>query len=902
MISTNYATLSEETMIIAAKSDAENCDNWLPLWIHLCDTAYVMDFLLNNWVSSIYDVDSMEKEQIKKVGIFAAAVHDVGKATPAFQSMISPKIKGHSKEIIDIDVDISKQFTEKERIEFGHHAEGGALLLEKYGLCREVAVVIASHHGVIPRRGYADEEASNLAQHETLFWDKNSKNKWQAIQNEHINFALELSGLKSLRDVPSINKEMQIILSGLLITADWIASNTTYFPLVSRSIGNDMLKSFNVDRGAEGLKRLKFPAQWKAGNTCKNKDLINEYFGFTSNSIQEKVQQIARNIDNPGLFIIEAPMGSGKTEAGLAVAEILAKKMNKTGLAFFLPSQATTNALFTRVEKWARNQTDEDNLAIQLAHGSFLLNNDFDVLKNSNYEQSGNPELIAHQFFCGNKSFLMANFVVGTIDQLLMAAVQQKHVMLKHLGLADKIVIIDECHAYDAYMNTYLDRILKYLCQYKVPVILLSATLPSKRRAELFKAYNPQFINPDIDNTKKDLRYPLISWTDGNHSEYEPVVLPSNTEKTISIEYLSEEHIVDTIKYMSEAGACVGVILNTVAKAQEIAKQVEGFAFEKMTLYHAQYLVPDRFKKESTILKLAGKTSSRGDRNGVVVIGTQVLEQSLDIDFDVLITELCPMDLLLQRIGRLHRHNNRIRPEKCKNARCLIVGTGKGEFDIGTKAIYGEYLLKKTSSLLTDKIVLPRDISGLVQSTYDENNVEDLLKEEYIQFCLQREGQKQRASSFLLLPITHSRRNSNTIEGLSVNNVTEDTARASVRDGDPSVEVIVLCRNSDSTYSLLSKDETDCVISFESTPEYELAKKIASQRLRLPYKLSNKWNGPKVIDCLRKESDEMMGMAQKSPWLHNELFMILDSSASRQLLDHYRIHYSHKYGLVIEEE
>lgn len=281
----------------------------------------------------------------------------------------------------------------------------------------------------------------------------------------------------------------------------------------------------------------------------------------------------------PGIFILEAQMGVGKTEAALGAAEILAKHGGEGGIFFGLPTQATANGIFGRLLAWAEKQPDGLEHSIKLAHGMAELNEAYLRLQQDTVrveedleaDPDADPEIrmMVHQWFRGNKQGLLADFVIGTVDQLLMAALQQKHVMLRHLGLAGKVVVIDECHAYDAYMNCYLDRALTWLGRYKVPVILLSATLPAKRRVELVRAYLNGRTAPDgLWQTCRG--YPLLTWTDGE--KVEQTTIPLETEpRRVETFPLTEEQLTDTLRSALREGGCAGVIVNTVKKAQAIA-------------------------------------------------------------------------------------------------------------------------------------------------------------------------------------------------------------------------------------------------------------------------------------------------------------------------------------------
>ena len=214
--------------------------------------------------------------------------------------------------------------------------------------------------------------------------------------------------------------------------------------------------------------------------------------------VQAAAVQIALGMADPGLMIIEAPMGEGKTEAALAAAEILAATTGAGGCFLALPTRATSDAAFPRMLNWLERVPDADRergaLAVGLAHGKARFHTDFqDLMKvgrSVGIELDGEPqtrELAAHRWLSGRKKALLSSFVVGTIDQLLFAALKSRHLALRHLGLAGKVVIIDEAHAYDVYMSQYLDRALEWLAAYRVPTIVLSATLPGRRRKEMLR-------------------------------------------------------------------------------------------------------------------------------------------------------------------------------------------------------------------------------------------------------------------------------------------------------------------------------------------------------------------------------------------------------------------------------
>jgi group II intron reverse transcriptase/maturase len=224
---------------------------------------------------------------------------------------------------------------------------------------------------------------------------------------------------------------------------------------------------------------------------------------------------------------------------------------------------------------------DEDH-SINLAHGKAQFNSDLKKLRIFEGEgdvsdDDGEGEghmFFAHQWFNGRKKSMLADFVAGTIDQLLLMALKQKHVMLRHLGLAGKVVIIDECHAYDAYMSQYLKMALSWLGAYGAPVVVLSATLPSDKRRELIGAYlGDDGISGDW---AKSRAYPLITYTDGTAVRYMEVADTDKKSRVVAISRLATEDIADMLENMLSDGGYAGVIMDTVGRASQQYHQSTG--------------------------------------------------------------------------------------------------------------------------------------------------------------------------------------------------------------------------------------------------------------------------------------------------------------------------------------
>ena len=319
-----------------------------------------------------------------------------------------------------------------------------------------------------------------------------------------------------------------------------------------------------------------------------------------------------------------------------------------------------------------------------------------------------------------------------------------------------------------------------------------------------------------------------------------------------------------------------------------------------IVLYHSQFTYPDRQKKEETILKLIGKSSTPKERNGTIVIGTQVLEQSLDYDADIMFSELCPMDLLFQRMGRLHRHDRKNRPLNLNDSQFYIIQDDEKNYDDGTKSVYGDYLLLRTKKLLPKEIKVPEYISPLVQKTYDENDDLEMNDKRYIE-AKQQNNKKQEKLKALADVYRLPRPMRQGLMGMlsNSNNFKEREAEASVRNGDTSIEVILLEKMDDETIGLV--DNKELTIRSNIVPSEDEAQKIASQRIRLPHVLTMKWNIEKTIHELERFNKQYLLSWQESPWLKGELILLLDEDQHADL-NGYQLFYDKDIGLTYKRK
>jgi CRISPR-associated endonuclease/helicase Cas3 len=614
---------------------------------------------------------------------YTASTHDVGKVSPAFQKKLYSSTG-------DVPPDLENAPDPDGEQRWGYHSGIGQITLAACSVGKYLPEIVGRHHGNAP----------DLNGHRST--DKVLGGEaWHARRIEL------LDALKShfKETWPCIDSRANAdVIAGLTTVADWIASGPIFDdPYIPWQDG--------IDRAVReaGFVKADIVSGLSFGNI----------FSYDPYPVQE---QFYSSCLGPGVYILEAPMGLGKTEAALYAAYNLLCEERATGVYFALPTRLTSNKIHQRVR---------DFLQKILAPGSphnrpLLLHSKARLMDNLQDTEMGEEVSPGGEWFNSLKRAILAPFGVGTLDQALLAVLPDiRHDFVRSFGLLGKVVILDEVHTYDAYTGLLLDALVERLRQLHCTVIILSATLTRGRRAALLSS----------DAERED--YPLVSALAlGSAHLCETPVSPQPDREVVLCACDSEQAAFGEAIGRSLQGQQVLWIENTVADAQESYRKLAALAPSGVErgLIHSRFLPHDRTKKEDLWTGYYGKDSGDRAKKGRVLVGTQVLEQSLDIDSDFLVTRLCPTDMFLQRLGRLWRHEERWdRAKRARREAWLLVPPQSETLlpeHFGKSAkVYEPYVLFRSLETLTplSAVHLPSQIRHLIEATYAERPESGLL-------------------------------------------------------------------------------------------------------------------------------------------------------------------------------
>jgi CRISPR-associated endonuclease/helicase Cas3 len=699
---------------------------------------------------------------------FLAGLHDLGKCCPAFT------LRPGAESLAPLYADCRPQPVRVDP-RAAPHGEVTALTLpavleRRFGIpprvARTLAVAVGGHHGVFPSvlRLQELEDATTAV----------GEGCWRTAREALVDRLASLLDLP--RVAPSrIDHAAALMLAGLVTAADWIGSIADpFFPYLVEdlamipAIGREYLDRARA-QARRALRALRWTG-WTPGRHCPT--FAAMFAGRQPRPMQQAAIELAERLSGPGLVLIEAPMGEGKTEAALYLADRWALDVGTRGLYLALPTQATSNQMFGRLRDFLAARYPASVVNLQLLHGHADLHADFEELRRRDAlvprltldgEDEEPAGVVAGTWFTQRKRGLLAPFGVGTVDQALLAVLRTRHVFVRLYGLSNRVVILDEVHAYDTYMTKLIERLLAWLAALGSPVVVLSATLPRARRDALVRAYVRGLRGRDAAADRLPVMrerhepevpavpyhpYPRMTWVLNRGGDAPPEVgaqplAVAQPGRMLTIRWLDDRlgpnvGASDALRTLLQAalaeGGCAAVICNTVRRAQEVYRALKphfpGTASDglpALDLFHARFLYQERAVREERALARFGPgTERRPDR--AVLVATQVIEQSLDLDFDLMVTDFAPVDLLLQRAGRLWRHA-RPRPARFRGPELWIWRPERGEdgvprFPGGDGLIYDEHVLFRSWLALRGReaVTLPDDIEELVEAVYGDSH------------------------------------------------------------------------------------------------------------------------------------------------------------------------------------
>lgn len=667
------------------------------LYTHLWTTCMILRILKEIWR------DFPRGKLISPEAERLAADHDIGKATPFFLSKIYRSINilfPWNNIVTDIP---------------GGHAECSQRILLHTGAA--FAKLAGAHHGSTPQ----DLRLQSGSMEHIL-----GNKEWE---NSRCNFLKKLHEDLNLGDMGNIPKDREAITLGAVILADWLSSS---MDLPADTLLPDQKSIRKVIENA-GL----LPVSWKT------KLPFHEIFGFSPNPLQKACAGIA----HPGsIIVIEAGMGSGKTEAALYLAHQLLAAKKANGLYFAMPTRLTSEKIYDRLNTFLSHTIPAaENRNALLIHGEAWLN--WILEQPSDSAENGAVNANPDSWFQSAKRALLAPFAAGTVDQALLSIVNVRHSALRAFALAGKVVVFDECHSYDAYTGELIAVLIQSIRKWGGTVIILSATLT----AEAKRKFLGETTSGHLSSCSS---YPLITIAEPEKPlefiEFQP-------EKTDTVKI---RHSGDDSAAMREAlehalrGEQVLWIENTVFGAQNIYKQLAcGPQGIEVGLIHSRFPAFLRREQESKWVDLLGKNGADNRRkHGRILVATQILEQSVDVDADFLITRLAPGDMLFQRIGRLWRHEklNAVRPQQAKREMLLLIPeecSDPAEIQENARVLlpYDPYWMLRGCEIWKEmnEVHIPDDIRPVLEKIYRDRPEESEIMAHLKQEMIRRREHKQ---------------------------------------------------------------------------------------------------------------------------------------------------------------
>lgn len=644
-----------------AKTGRDMCGNIIPgasVLEHALATGMVAEAMLKLLPSSLrFSPDDVNLPLI-------AALHDVGKVSPSFQWMITEQLDAAERDRIRHELELDGYIPLPEEVRPHHSLISCAALDRCCG--RETAIIEGMHHGGL--RGVLDFDGSS---------QRFGGASWQKARMELVR---EIEGSFGT-GCGKIDRTLIPYVSGFVTVCDWLASSMKpqeRIPTIQEAETKVAEAGFRRHGIRKGLQ-------------------FSDIFGFQPRTGQTVLHS---ETGHPGIYVYEAAMGSGKTEAALYAAYRMLEEGMADGVYFALPTEFTAKQVARRMESFLSHILEGEAPGLVMAYGNAFL----DRIAYSD----GFPE---PSWFEHSKRQLLAPFAVGTVDQAMMAVMNVRFSGVRMFGLAGKVVILDEIHSYDLYMGDIISILARRLEELGATVIILSATLRDEARDRILGIGSSDY---SCDG------YPLVTRRDDDALIY--TTWDAGGGKEVRLEWSSDRNdAVDDAIDDAMDGKRVLWIENTVAEAQEAYRMFRARRDGYGTgLLHSRMLPDDRAAMEKECLRVFGKDSSCS--TGYILVGTQILEQSLDLDADSMYSNLCPADMLIQRAGRLWRHQRSGRtghPILHVRIPDMSAGIKEGMFGL-SGAVYEPYVLYRTWKALVNRssIRIPDEIREILDEVY----------------------------------------------------------------------------------------------------------------------------------------------------------------------------------------
>lgn len=644
-------------------------DAALPLEDHLADVAAVFSALLHLPVIrkriSRLAGNFFSESAIARLACLAA-LHDLGKITSGFQNKVHGTGNSHGH-----IVPIPGLFAQRN---VARLLECMPFLLKwdgcEGGIVLEYLCATFSHHGS-PIRVRADERLAGL-------WPKDRQAPaWVFVAELAAKLrcwfpAAFVADAQRLPTAP----EAQHYFAGLVMLADWLGSDNRFFP-VDRETQDSPQKQrhdpmeFSREAAASALQVVGLDCS-RFRQLAPSLPPFELQFPFSPNPLQDTVEQLPLP-EQGSLTIIEAETGFGKTEAALRYFAKLWFAGLVDGLYLANPLRFAATQLFGRTVRFVQRTFGDNGPPVVLAVPGYLRVDDASGVRLPEYQVHWNdsppPEKTTRRWACEHpKRYLAGTISVGTIDQALLASLRTPHAHMRATALSRSLLVIDEVHASDSYMTALSCHVVKNFRRWGGHVLLLSATLEGSTRQRYLQAMGASVSSPDLE-TCLAVPYPAVSTVERIFPVEDDRLL-ERRKPPVRVRLSPIIDLPDAVARLARdaitTGGRVLVLRNSIRAAVDTLVALEGLLGKTdsrlfrvagvVAPHHSRFAPVDRENLDAEVERLFGKT---GVSKTGVLVSTQTLEQSLDVDFDVLITDLCPMDVLLQRIGREHRHRAR---------------------------------------------------------------------------------------------------------------------------------------------------------------------------------------------------------------------------------------------------